>query len=86
MAEWRDITSFSQRDTQRIPATFELRVEPIRIVVMRTRDEPGRWWIRCAAMGLERRLEAVELRAAKHEALLLVSASLRNILDQITCN
>ena len=44
--EWKDITSFSQGDKERVPRTFEARVDAIRLVVTRRHGLNG-WFMVC---------------------------------------
>ena len=87
---WKDITSHSQGDKERVPSTWELRLtNDIRIVVLRThRADPDNWTMHCSPWFDTRNLalpSTVENRdEAQRRALRLVRAKIWEVYDALS--
>lgn len=81
--EWKDTTSYSRGDLERVPRTWELRTQRIVVVVTRHIDYPGKWLLRSHPINLERTLNADEVEQAKLEALGYVRGYLHRALEDL---
>lgn len=52
MIEWKDVSSYSRYDKERIPSILELKIEGIRIVVHRIIHYDG-WFVSCYDLNIE---------------------------------
>lgn len=78
---WKDITSYSQSDTERVPRTYEVVVPKVgRIIVTRWRDgEPDFWYLTCHELNIKYHpLKGFKLENAQDEAIHFVY---RRLLD-----
>lgn len=68
---WKDTSSFSRDDTQRIPNSFSLALSPLlRIVVHRHIHHPKNVWLfSCHGLGFEQVVCGTDLEEAKAVAL-----------------
>jgi hypothetical protein len=71
--KWKDVSSYSKSDKERVPKTFEIRADD-GIVIIVTRwvsGDPTRWYFICPAVAcnIHRELSNLELEDAKREAL-----------------
>ena len=54
MIQWKDITSFSQHDKERIPTCFECKNGDMNIVVTCSHiNYRGEWVMHCRALGID---------------------------------
>lgn len=86
MSEWKDVTSHSQGDKERVPKTFEIRLGFIRVVVTRhIYFSPDVWTYRCDGLGDQTNFELQnrDLEGAKKEALERIKPRLEKALDAL---
>jgi hypothetical protein len=81
--QWKDVTSYSRDDKERIPSSFETRAGDLRITVTRHIHYPPDVWLLSVAE--YSRLNLIELRSrdladAQAEALTLVRTRLHEAL------
>lgn len=75
--KWKDATSYSYNDKERIPVTFELILGELRIVVTRMYNLTDTWFLHCRKLHIDSHdLRVNDLEIAKHEALKLVKDAL----------
>lgn len=80
--QWKNITSYSQGQTDRTPTTVEMRPAGYRICVTRMHGIPGKWFLRCDAVdGCELKSETLE--EAQTEALGIVKTHLSAVLAEL---
>lgn len=82
MAEWRDITSYSQRDQQRIPQSWELDCGRIRLVVTRRHGLEG-WYVSADGFFSYSALGSADIEHAKVEAMERLKGELTIALDSL---
>jgi hypothetical protein len=71
--QWKDVTSYSQNDTHRIPASWELKVGSLSIIVTRyIHYNPDDWLLHCGEVFDRKLLKSKDIEAAKQEAIKLV--------------
>ncbi len=75
MSDWKDITTYSQGDKERIPRSWQMDIGMFRLIVTRKHGLEG-WFMDVHGIISFRRLESEEISDAKLEAL----AGLKNIL------
>ncbi|WP_421696878.1 hypothetical protein [Ancylobacter sp.] len=88
-AKWKDITSYSRDDKERVPSTWELRLTPYtRIFVMRShRADPDNWTMHCGPwfdtypLGLPSKMENRD--EAMSRALNLVADKIEDLHEAI---
>ena len=85
-AEWKDISSFSHSDKERVPSRFEFRTKSVRVVLHRHiyggKDD---WFVTCVEVDMERQLLASKgTEEAKSEALAMVKARLQAMLTELS--
>jgi len=84
---WRDISSFRQGDTKRIPKAFEIKFHGrYRVVlVWNHMNYPGEWVCRLQGIFDDRRLglKEYDVDKAKQTALEIVTESLSNALEEV---
>lgn len=80
---WKDTTSYTKEEEERIPRTWELRTTGCRIIVTRSRHHEDKWVLFVyGAMRLEDTvLRAEKVEKAQREALEIVSTIAKNIVD-----
>jgi uncharacterized protein with FMN-binding domain len=78
---WKDISSFSQRATNRVPRTFEFKAAGIRVVVSRHHDYPDDVWTASAEPYFSLlELKNTDIADAKTEAINIVKNCLAKTL------
>lgn len=82
MLNWKDISSFSHRDTNRETKTVEANAGVVRLVVTRHIDYPGKWVVKSELTGM-RELKADHLDEAKAEAVQRVKSVVEKILKSL---
>lgn len=91
MNEWKDITSYSRLDEDRIPNTWELKLySGERLVITRShinmRDMPCPWLASFGGMFSQRNLVGIDrnsVQQAKDESIRLVKVLLKNLLNDL---
>lgn len=84
--KWRDITSYSQGDNERIPKTWELRLEELnyRVIVSRHIYYENTWLLTCRNIDIEHfDLETDDIDEAKNKALKIVENHLNKLLEKV---
>ncbi len=81
--KWLDTSSHSRSATDRTPTSWTLGgTNTDRIIVHRHLRMSGTWFVSCYSMHIDTvNLQAKELEAAKEEALKLVAARIRRLVD-----
>lgn len=83
---WRDITSYSQTNIERIPRTWELRLAELnyRVIVSRHIYYENTWLLTCKSIDIEHfDLETDDVDEAKNKALGIVENRLNELLEKI---
>ena len=81
--KWKDTSSFSQSDKERIPNAFEVEGISFRLIVHRLIYCEG-WSMSCYNMKIEGKpLKAKEVSVAQEEAVLVVHQRLRQMLKEL---
>ena len=88
MKEWKDVTSYSQGDKERIPTCFEYRTPYLRIVIVwGHRSYPDTWVATCHNLGIDTKdlhLDSYDkIDYAKEKALVLVEKTLQDMIDSL---
>lgn len=84
MDGWKDTTSYSRGDRERVPRSLELTAGQVSVVVTRWfHGEPGRWYLSCDPWHSYHLLVATDIGEAKREAVDLVSNLLRMSCDAL---
>ena len=82
---WKDVTSYSQRDKEHIPATWELRSEQLTVVVTRHIYRPGKWCLSCRQLGIDLlELSEDDEGEAKEKALAICVDKANQLRDEAT--
>ena len=79
--EWKDVTSYSRDDKERIPTTFAISVGELRIVITcgHIYYRPD-WVMHCHALQIDSKLlQAVSREEAQTEAILVVKAAIARL-------
>lgn len=72
MLEWKDRTSYSRGDKERIPSIWELEVEGLKIVVHKIIHYPE-WYLSCYDLHIEKQcLYTEDVEEAKAEGLKII--------------
>lgn len=80
MLEWKDASSYSRSDKERIPTVWELKIEGLRIVIHRIIHCPG-WHISCYDLNIEDEyLYTEDLEEAKAKGLDLVVKNIEKFM------
>uniref|UniRef100_A0A6H2A083 Uncharacterized protein n=1 Tax=viral metagenome TaxID=1070528 RepID=A0A6H2A083_9ZZZZ len=73
MIQWKDETSYSISDKERMPSIWEARINAIDICVHRHIHYPGKWLLASRYIGIEKKeLNSNDIDEAKKEALFIV--------------
>lgn len=81
---WKDTSSYSQSDKERVPHEFTYQTKNLRIIVHRKLHLDGLWFLSCYELGLQdRELEAVEAVKAKKEGLDYVRNHVASLAAQL---
>ena len=79
--EWKDSSSYSKGDKERIPSVWNYRVGDIRIVVHRYIHYPkDQWLLSCSPFYDKYELPQIDINKAKEAALNLVVVKLQEAL------
>lgn len=82
--KWKDVSSYSKKDKERIPHTWELRIEGLRIVVTRHIYYPLTWLLICRELGIDGiNLHNDNVDEAKSAAIELILSELTTKRGQI---
>lgn len=83
---WRDTTTFSQSDKERVPRSFERIFGDFRLCVHRHIHYPPDTWLATChpEIFMQRPLQAKTVADAQHEATLLLQQKLEAALAAIT--
>jgi hypothetical protein len=74
--KWRDTTTYSYKDKERIPRSFSIDGDHhLSIDVTRwINGEPEKWYLSCSKLGIKwQEMSNKEIDGAKHEALIYVA-------------
>ncbi len=75
--EWKDCTSYSRSDKERVPRTYEFRGERIRLVVTRKYDIETTWFGCCFGIDIDGiDLHTNDLEEAKSQLVAIVKERL----------
>ena len=83
--EWKDITTYSQRDTERIPRTWKLTLEEINYEIIVTRHiyYEDTWLLTCRKANIDMLdLKTDDIEEAKEKALKLIYNYLNEFIDK----
>ena len=84
--DWKDVTSYNQRDTERIPSTLELRrLTPFntRLVIHRHIYYPDTWLVSCGGTSIDKiNLYTNDVEEAKHLAIDYMIDYAEKLLDK----
>ncbi len=86
MKKWKDISSYSQNDKERIPTIWELRIGHLRVVVHRHRwEEPDKWFMSVHGdIDIDKLpLHQKDLEKAQKEALATLHSSLHRMCKEV---
>jgi hypothetical protein len=84
VSKWKDISTFSQGDTDRTPNAFQLNAGAVRIVVHHHIYHRDAWLVSCHELRLDcRDLDAATADEAKRKAVEVVRARLEESLEQL---
>ena len=84
--EWKDITSYSRGDTEKIPLWWKAEIKHIRLTVGNYHTyypDKKTWLMHCKPWYDTHILKANNLEDAKKEALGLVTQILNDVLNQV---
>lgn len=84
---WIDITSYKKGDTERIPKTWELKLEELRYRVIVTRHiyYENTWLLTCREANIELHdLKTDNVEEAKYKALKIVENYLNDLIEKIS--
>ena len=74
---WKDVSSYSRDQTERIPHAWEARIDDMRITVHHYAGAGDTWFVTCYELRMERvALTAIAAEAARDEAFRHVRATL----------
>lgn len=82
---WRDVTSYRQGDTERVPRTWELKLEELKykVIVTRHRHYENTWLLTFREANIELRdLETDDVEEAKNKALEIVENYLNDLIER----
>jgi hypothetical protein len=80
---WKDISSYSQSDKERIPKTFKCTISKYSLLVTRHRDYPGQWLLRCDGMFYEIPIEDCSAQAARAQAFTLFKQHALELIKEL---
>lgn len=81
---WKDATTYSQRDTERVPAVWHYGVGDVRISVHRhIHYAPDQWLLTCEPFFSKRELKAKDTGGAKAEALAMVCQKVKELAEAL---
>lgn len=80
---WKDTTSYSQREENRVPRSWSVDLGKVDVTIYRHIHYPSDvWLLKCNYLGLNRELVSQEVEAAKSEAVALVKVEIeRKIVE-----
>ena len=83
--EWKDTTSYSRSDNERIPRSWQIKSGSLIITIHRHRDyDPDIWLVSCYELSIsQHKLKNKELNQAKNEALLIVKNAIEILRSDI---
>ena len=78
---WKDTSSYSRGQTDRVPHCWTLKIEEISIDVINAhRDDPGAWVMHCYALGIEKRWLKIPRESTPEQAQ---SAAIKIVKDHV---
>lgn len=80
MPEWKDATSYSQEEEERVPRAWSTRLGKLRVVVTKHIRYPGHWVMHCDPFYDTYPLDVETAEDAKDKALELVEAEIDKVL------
>ena len=82
---WNDITSYSRNNKERVPQTWELKRDSLRIRVSRHINyEPDQWLLSCREFGIDNHLlKSKNIEEAKNEALVLLYYAAKAMMGEL---
>jgi hypothetical protein len=81
---WKNITSYSRGDNERIPRTWELSIDPVRIVITRhIHHAPDVWVLLCSPFCNQYEISNGTADEAKDAAVKYVHGCLRECLTKL---
>lgn len=81
MTRWKDVTSYSRGDTARVPKTWAIHSDGLRICVTRMHGVDDTWFMHCREINVsEHQLDATDLEDARTEAIMFVRSRLLRML------
>lgn len=82
--QWKDATSYSQSDKERIPQTWKTDINGYELIVTRIIHHSDVWFFRCRTLGIEsRELRSKDIVYAKHEAILILKIELLDRVEKM---
>lgn len=81
--QWKDCSTFSRMDKERIPSTWKLKVGNVSICVHRHIHYPGKWLLSCDLFFNNRELKPEGIEQAKCQAVAMVQVELQKAIDDI---
>lgn len=81
--EWKDDSTYSQRDTVREIKTVSVNFASTRLTVTRKHWHPDVWYVVCHDLNLENVLESKDLEGAKTEAIAAIRTRLTQMLEAL---
>lgn len=83
-AMWKDETSYSQGDKERIPRTWTARAGGLILTISRHVHLPPDAWVGyCRQLGIEQQLRGTTKREAQKELIFIVEQRLRELLRSL---
>jgi hypothetical protein len=76
MITWKDNTTYSQSDTERVPTNWITHIKGHSIIVFQRWDAKGVWFVK-SSLGVERRLGMLSDGQAKNAALEIIERVLK---------
>lgn len=83
MSAWRDISSYSRDDKERIPCSFDINLGGVRLVVTRKLHMQG-WYADAPPLFSTLKLHSEDIEGAKNEALTVLAGLLKGAFESAT--
>lgn len=85
MAKWKNTTSYSRDDKEKVPTTWELTIPGVRVIVHRWIGDDTGWYGTCRELGEDkRRLTKSFIEEAQEEFLNYLAKKAQQIFTQIS--
>jgi hypothetical protein len=83
---WKDGTSYSQGDEERIPTLLKCKIKTLEIIVHRIHGIPG-WYLTCRYLESmhikDHRLNGEDLESCKHQSIAIIKKALYDKAQEI---